>query len=236
LSSQPAATDRSIPVGIVPLVRANNIARSLAIARTPAELAEQWRAGRVHSFHLVEVTYGRDKRELCAEGTAALIKRRKGKKARGADDIRRGRRALTALASETEQLELQVNIDGGTWKSDLISVDVLNIPFTGPALPLAANADPGDTLLDVIGFEKDKRDELVEWIKRPQAPRRRPARGAESRSKYAGATPTVGSMMKWRKASRNGSRRLFVAIQSPCVFWSPPSIPLSNAPTRGDRT
>jgi len=95
---------------------------------------------------------------------AALIKRRaKGKKADGADDIRRGRRALSEVVSEAEPLDLEVNIDGKPWKSDLMSVDVLNIPFTGPALPLAHNADPGDTLLDVIGFEKDKRDQLIEW-------------------------------------------------------------------------
>jgi diacylglycerol kinase (ATP) len=166
--------DRSIPIAILPLGSANNVARSLGIAGTPAELAEQWRAGRVHSFHLVQVTYGKDKRKLCTEGfgvglMAALIRRRaKERNADGADDIRRGRRALTALLSDAKPLDLEVNIDGKRWKSDLISVDVLNIPFTGPALPLAHNADPGDTLLDVIGFESDKRDKLIEWIKSPQ--------------------------------------------------------------------
>jgi len=166
--------DRSIPIGILPLGSANNVARSLGIAGTPAELAEQWRAGHVHSFHLVEVAYGRDKRALCTEGfgvglMAALIKRRaKGRKADGADDILRGRRALTALTSDAEPLDLQVNIDGKPWKDDLISVDVLNIPFTGPALPLAHDADPGDTLLEVIGFESNRRDELIEWIKSPR--------------------------------------------------------------------
>lgn len=166
--------DRSIPIGILPLGSANNIARSLGIAGTPAELAEQWRARHVHSFHLVEVTYGKDQRELCTEGfgvglMAALIRQRsKGKKADGADDIRRGRRALTALVRGAEPLDLEVNIDGKPWKSDLISVDVLNIPFTGPALPLAHNADPADPLLDVIGFESDKRDKLIEWIESPQ--------------------------------------------------------------------
>jgi diacylglycerol kinase family enzyme len=100
---------------------------------------------------------------------AALIKRRaKGRKADGADDIRRGRRALTALVSDAKPPDLEVSIDGKPWRSHLISVDVLNIPFTGPALPLAHNADPSDTLLDVIGFETDKRDELIEWIKSPQ--------------------------------------------------------------------
>jgi diacylglycerol kinase (ATP) len=166
--------DRSIPIGILPLGSANNIARSLGIAGTPAELAEQWRAKHMHSFHLVEVTYGKDKRELCTEGfglglMAALLRRHaKGKKADGADGIRRGRRALSELVSDAEPLDLEVNIDGKPWKSELISVDVLNIAFIGPALPLAPHADPGDRLLDVIGFESDKRDELIEWIKSPQ--------------------------------------------------------------------
>jgi diacylglycerol kinase family enzyme len=165
--------DRSLPIGILPLGSANNIARSLGIAGTPVELAEQWRGGHVHSFHLVEVTYGKDRRELCTEGfgvglMAALIKRRsKRKAADGADDIRRGRRTLTALVRDAEPLDMEVNIDGKPWKSDLISVDVLNIPFTGPALPLAHNADPGDTLLDVIGFERDRRDKLMHWIESP---------------------------------------------------------------------
>jgi diacylglycerol kinase family enzyme len=187
--------DRSIPVGILPLGSANNIARSLGIAGTPAELAEQWRDGHVHSFHLVKVTHGKAKRELYTEGfgvglMAALIKRRaKGKKAEGADDIRRGRRALAALVSNAELLDLEVNIDGKPWKGDLISVDVLNIPFTGPALPLAPSADPGDMLLDVIGFESDKRDELIEWIKSPHddAPPARARRGEQIEIRWRNA-------------------------------------------------
>src|SRR5262249_49044542 len=60
--------DRSVPIGILPLGSANNIARSLGMAGTPAELAEQWRGGHVHSFHLGEVPYGRGQRAVCAEG------------------------------------------------------------------------------------------------------------------------------------------------------------------------
>src|SRR5215469_4372595 len=113
--------DRSIPICILPLGSANNIARSLGIAGTPAELAERWRAGHMHSFHLVEVTCGKDKSELCAEGfgvglLAALIKRRaKGKKADGADDIRRGRRAFSEVVGEAKPLDLEVDIDGKPW-------------------------------------------------------------------------------------------------------------------------
>jgi hypothetical protein len=39
--------------------------------------------------------------------------------------------------SDAKLLDPEVKTDGKKWKSDLISVDVLNIPFTDPALPLA---------------------------------------------------------------------------------------------------
>jgi diacylglycerol kinase family enzyme len=136
------------------------LARSASPARRPNWRSSGW-PGTCIPYHLVEVTYAKDKKELCTEGfgiglMATLIKRRaKGKKADGADDMRRGRRALAALVSDAGPFDLEINIDGKPWKRDLISVDVLNIPFTGPALPLAHRADPGDRLLDVIGFESD---------------------------------------------------------------------------------
>ena len=60
-----------------------------------------------------------------------------------------------------------MNVDGRPWKSDLLGVEVLTIPFTGPALPLAHDADPSDTLLDVIGVEREEGEAFVEWIKAP---------------------------------------------------------------------
>jgi hypothetical protein len=118
---------------------------------------------------------------------------------------------LSEVATEAKPLDLEVNIDGKPWKSDLISVDVLNIPFTGPALPLAHNADPGDTLLDVVGFESDKRDKLLNGLTAHRKACPAPLRSAASRSKYVGKMPIVNSMMKWSKAKRNGGRRLSAA-------------------------
>jgi hypothetical protein len=47
-------------------------------------------------------------------------------------------------------------------------VDVLNIPFTGPALPLAPPADPTDKLLDLVVLEDDRREDFAEWVRAPQ--------------------------------------------------------------------
>src|SRR5262247_987531 len=164
--------DYSVPIGVLPLGSANNIARSLGIAGTPAELAEQWRTGHVRPFNLIVVN-GLKEKILCTEAfgvglIATLIERRaKGKKADGADDIRRGRRALSEILADAEPLDIEVNVDGKPWKSDMLGVEVLTIPFTGPALPLGHDADPSDRLLDPVALERDATESFVEWIKTP---------------------------------------------------------------------
>jgi diacylglycerol kinase (ATP) len=73
--------DRSIPIGVMPFGSANNIARSLGIAGTPAELAEQRRIRHVQQFHLMNVTKDDREKAISVEGFGvglipALIKRR----------------------------------------------------------------------------------------------------------------------------------------------------------------
>ncbi|MGB7037729.1 MAG: diacylglycerol kinase family protein, partial [Xanthobacteraceae bacterium] len=155
--------DRSIPIAVMPFGSANNIARSLGVAGTPVELAEQLRTGRVQPFYLMNVAPSDGATQMLVEGLGvglmpALIKlRAKGEKAGGAEDIRRGRRALEEILHQIKPLDVEIDIDGKPWSSDLISVDILNIPFTGPALPLAHAADPTNKLLEVVALEGDQR-------------------------------------------------------------------------------
>ena len=99
-------SDRSVPIGVVPLGSANNIARSLGIAGTPQELAEQWRMDNVRLFYLIAVD-GLEDEYLCAEGFGvgpipALIKRRaKQKRTDGPEGVRRGRAECSEKSSLT---------------------------------------------------------------------------------------------------------------------------------------
>lgn len=119
--------DRSIPIGLMPLGSANNISRSLGIAGTPRELAEQWRIGHIRPFYLMVAKGLGEEDRLCTEAfgvgvMAELIERRaKGKKADGADDIRRGRRTLSEILADAEPLDIEVNVDGKPWKSDILA-------------------------------------------------------------------------------------------------------------------
>ncbi len=167
-----AMTDRSVPIAILPLGTANNIARSLGIGGTPQELVETWKID--HSFGLdISAVKGIEDSSLFVESFGIglfgefLRRAEKKKKAEGADNLRQGREILQKIIKETEPVPLDLEIDSKPLRGEFIGVEVLNIPFTGPALPLAPKADAGDGKLDVVCFKADDRKDLIEWLEAP---------------------------------------------------------------------
>jgi diacylglycerol kinase family enzyme len=58
----------------------------------------------------------------------------------------------------------QIRADGEDLSGDYIAVEVLNIRFVGPNLPLAPRAFPGDGLLDVVMVRRQDREALLEYL------------------------------------------------------------------------
>lgn len=166
------ARDRNVPVAILPLGTANNVARSLGIAGTPQELVETWDLSHSVAFdsgqargawgtHVFVESFG------VGVMPAYLRMAEKQKKPEGAANLQQGRALLQKALKKADAVDVEVTIDGKKLKGEFFGVEILNIPFTGPGLPLGSKADAADGKLDVICFEADRRKELMNWLDAP---------------------------------------------------------------------
>lgn len=166
------ARDTGVPIAILPLGTANNVARSLGIGGTPQELVETWDVK-----HSVKLDIGQARG---AWGTTLFLESfgvglipaylrmaTKGKKPEGAANLQQGRELLQKALKKADPVDVEIAIEGRKLKGEFFGVEVLNVPFTGPGLPLGRKADAADGKLDVICFETDRRKELVKWLDAP---------------------------------------------------------------------
>jgi diacylglycerol kinase family enzyme len=165
---------RSLPIALLPLGTANNIARSLGIAGTPQELVETWKIDRTHPLDvgMVKASWGTSHfLEGFGVGLFAefLKSADKKEKAKGADNLRKGRSLLAKLIKAAKPIDISVKIDGKALNGEFLGIEVMNVPFTGPGLPLTGRADIADGLLDIVCFEFERRRALEEWLDAPHA-------------------------------------------------------------------
>jgi diacylglycerol kinase (ATP) len=164
--------NRKLPIGILPMGTANNIARSLEIGGEPQVLVESWNLEKTRRLDVgrIDGTWGKspfvESFGLGLVPNMILQANKKGKE-KGALNLKQGRELLRQLTHDGKPLDLKIMIDGKELEGEWLGVEVMNIPFTGPGLHLAPKADFSDGMLELVCFEKKQADGLCDWFDAP---------------------------------------------------------------------
>ena len=171
-----AVAGRGVPVAILPLGTANNIANSLGIRGPPADIISRLHRDPPRTLDVgsARASWGRERFvESAGVGLFArvLLDAEQEEDIAGHDagsrDLVNGRGdRMRKVLSRARPVRRRVLADGIDLSDEYLFVAAFNIPFIGPRLALVPDADPGDGRLDLLLVREADRDHLAGYLER----------------------------------------------------------------------
>lgn len=164
-------SDRRIPIHLLPVGTANNIAKTLKISRI-VDTNRILEAGKIRAFDCGRIS-GLPGQEFFLESLGfgifpELIFQMKQMKSNvdvdACDKLALAWKVLVQIVKNFEAQKATIEVDGIIINGSFLLVELMNIPQLGPNLDLAPDADPGDGLFDLILIPEGRRTDLGVYL------------------------------------------------------------------------
>jgi len=160
-----------VPLAVLPLGTANNTACSLGLPMRPKRAARSWSAAGRVPFDLGLIDDGVERirfAECVGWGVFpnTIVEARRRRSAGSVKRVlKRDRRLFRSVLSRIEPRSYAIDVDGRDCSGAFVLLEVLNIPFIGPQLPLSMQSDPSDGQLELVLIGAADREALDEMAR-----------------------------------------------------------------------
>lgn len=164
--------EKKLPVGLLPLGTANNIAITLGIDSDLKKNVAAWKEGRLKKFDAGRI-FGIEDPAFFVESIGFGIfpvlmqEMEKHKKALGKNPEKSVKKAWELLYDITLSQKpkfCKISIDGNDCSGEFLMAEVMNTRSIGPNLSLAPMADPGDGIFNVVLISESQREQLAAYV------------------------------------------------------------------------
>jgi diacylglycerol kinase (ATP) len=165
--------EKKMPLALLPLGTANNIAKTLGITGTPEEVIETWENAILKPFDVGRI-YGLKKEAgFFLEGIGygvfpRLMKEMKKKKDRLSEspeeNLRIAWETLHDIILTSKARYCKISLDGADYSGKFLLAEVMNTQSIGPNLNLTPVGDPSDGEFEVILVSERQREEFAAYV------------------------------------------------------------------------
>jgi diacylglycerol kinase family enzyme len=169
-----ALAGRDVPLAILPIGTANNIAKAVGSIGTFDELIAGWRQAerRRLAVGLVATRWGAHRfiesvgvgcfAELVIRGPEEIDENTAGLTGHAID---RALLLLQRILDERKPILRHVWLDGTDLSGEYLLIEAMNIPLVGPNIPLAPGADFSDNQLELVTVSERERQAVADYVR-----------------------------------------------------------------------